>query len=159
MEFFKKIPFYVANGFPSATGSGEGTPSLRLGSLIAEGEPPAALLRDFATFVQRLSTGPAGHRFSLLIKAMNEGSDAFTRALADLQSQLGARNKELIGAILDGMRNSEDFVQLISERSTKYILPMVLDSRVLFRLTQESSYGWCESGNACGTSSVLAVDI
>ncbi len=115
VEFFKKIPFYVANGFPSATGSGEGTPSLRLGSLIAEGEPPAALLRDFATFVQRLSTGPAGHRFSLLIKAMNEGSDAFTRALADLQSQLGARNKELIGAILDGMRNSEDFVQLITK--------------------------------------------
>ena len=31
------------------------------------------------------------------------------------------------------------------ERSTKCILPWVLDSMGLFRFTQESSYGWCKS--------------
>ena len=42
------------------------------------------------------------------------------------------------------------------ERSTKYILPWVLDSMGLFRFTQESSYGRCKSGRSCGKSSVLA---
>jgi hypothetical protein len=42
----------------------------------------------------------------------------------------------------EGWEDIEDYGLEKGERSTKCILPGVLDSRVLFGLTQESSYVW-----------------